>query len=46
MRVLLSGDALITRPYAPVADPAFLSLLLSTDVRFTNLERSRDANSG
>lgn len=38
MRVLLSGDALITRPYAPVADPALLNLLLATDVRFTNLE--------
>lgn len=36
--VLLSGDALITRPYAPRADEAFLRLLASTDVRFTNLE--------
>ncbi len=33
-----SGDALITRPYAPRADQDFLQLLNSVDVRFTNLE--------
>lgn len=38
MKVLLSGDALITRPYAPRADKQFLDLLKSADVRFTNLE--------
>lgn len=38
MRVLLSGDALITRPYAPRADKGLLELLKSADVRFTNLE--------
>ena len=36
--VVLSGDALITRPYAPRADGNLKSLLASADVRFSNLE--------
>ena len=38
LSVLLSGDALITRPYRQRADADFLALLASADVRFTNLE--------
>lgn len=37
-RVLLSGDALITRRYAELADIELLELLDDTDIRFTNLE--------
>ncbi len=36
--VVLSGDALITRPYAPRADARLKALLASADVRFSNLE--------
>ncbi|MFW6074486.1 MAG: CapA family protein [Chloroflexota bacterium] len=38
MRVVLSGDALITREYAPRADSRLLELLAEADVRFTNME--------
>ena len=38
LSVVLSGDALITRPYAPRADQALTSLLAGSDVRFSNLE--------
>ncbi|MEZ4520095.1 MAG: CapA family protein [Thermomicrobiales bacterium] len=35
---VLSGDALITRPYSPRADERLAELLASVDVRFSNLE--------
>jgi poly-gamma-glutamate synthesis protein (capsule biosynthesis protein) len=38
LSVLLSGDALITRPYEPRADQHLLALLQSADVRFSNFE--------
>ncbi len=38
LSVLLSGDALITRPYVPRADQGLLELLRSVDVRFSNFE--------
>lgn len=38
LSVVLSGDALITRPYAPRADKKLKDLLAQADVRFANLE--------
>ena len=38
LSVVLSGDALITRPYRPRADARLVDLLASADVRFSNLE--------
>lgn len=38
LSVVLSGDALITRPYAPRADQGLKNLLARADVRFSNLE--------
>src|SRR5688572_22020950 len=41
MSVILSGDALITRPFRDSRDPAMnqlIELIRGTDVRFTNFE--------